>query len=156
MRKLCNLNCPSITEEKNFLWHLWKVLSFNDIFSLKAASSVEIIKSCYIWIKLMVEWIFWLIHLMETLLCLSYSSCKIYRADNAECSGSKWLCSLRPKTVWNGPKLRLTDPLWKKTGLIWGWFSVRGWIDFLFWPKWFLVGLKWFFEGLKWFLLGST
>ena len=40
------------------------------------------------------------IYLMETLLCLSYqSSCKLYRADNSECSGSKWLCSLRPKTV---------------------------------------------------------
>ena len=75
----------------------------------------------------MVEWIFWLIYLMETLLCLSYSSCKIYGADNAECSGSKWLFSLRPKTIWNGPKLRLTDPLWKKkNGLIWGLILSKG------------------------------
>ena len=33
---------------KKKLWHLWKVLSFNDIFSLKAASSVESIKLLYL------------------------------------------------------------------------------------------------------------
>lgn len=55
------------------------------------------------------------IYLMETLLCLSYSSCKLYRADNAECSGSKWLCSLRTKTVHSQwLKLGSTVPLRNK------------------------------------------